>query len=233
MGSIVSLLIEVISSKLFYRPPPPNSPNLSATEPSPIDTTTSSFPIDSTIYKIDSSSSTNAANHVEQAPESQETKLPPYNEQSLDGTLAFSIKNELEPNIHNSQNGNKTTFPIVKRKSRPELLVYSPTSSSDSKHEYNDGKAEDDDFAIHEFVWKYNAKDSVYLAGTFTDWIPSIPMQPADQSKEYWRVLVKLDPKVQWEFKFVVDGIWRCSLDLPTRTDSSGITNNIIYPDRS
>ena len=84
---------------------------------------------------------------------------------------------------------------------------------------------------IHEFIWKYGAKDSVHLAGTFTNWIPSIPMVPVDHNREYWRALVQLDPKQEWQFKFVVDGVWRCGLDLPTVTDPQGNTNNIIRPE--
>lgn len=42
---------------------------------------------------------------------------------------------------------------------------------------------------------------------------------------------MELDPRETWEFKFVVDGVWRCGLDLPTVVDPQGNTNNIIYPE--
>lgn len=108
---------------------------------------------------------------------------------------------------------------LAKRKSKPELLVHTPVPINQT------------DCQIHEFIWKYGAKDSVHLAGTFTNWIPSIPMVPVDHNREYWRALVQLDPKQEWQFKFVVDGIWRCGLDLPTITDPQGNTNNIIRPE--
>lgn len=105
---------------------------------------------------------------------------------------------------------------LSKRKSKPELLIHRPVDS--------------DGLVVHEFIWKYGGKE-VILAGSFTNWSPSIPMVPSDQGREYWRALVQLDPKKPWEFKFIVDGVWRCSLDHPTTTDPSGNTNNIIYPE--
>lgn len=110
--------------------------------------------------------------------------------------------------------------PLPKRKSKPELLIHRPTIPSTNSTST----------AIHEFIWKYGGKE-VLLAGTFTTWHPSIQMVPCDHENEYWRALVELDPSREWEFKFVVDGVWRCSLDLPTRTDTQGNTNNIIYPE--
>lgn len=105
---------------------------------------------------------------------------------------------------------------LSKRKSKPELLIHRPFDS--------------DGLIVHEFIWKYGGKE-VILAGSFTNWSPTIQMVPSDQCREYWRALVQLDPKKAWEFKFIVDGVWRCSLDHPTITDPNGNTNNIIYPE--
>lgn len=103
-----------------------------------------------------------------------------------------------------------------KRPSRPEMKVHQPINSSSS-------------LQVHEFVWKYSGKQ-VFLAGTFNNWNPSIELLPTDQAKEYFRAQVLLDPKQPWEFKFVVDGIWRCSLDIETVSDLNGNLNNIIRP---
>lgn len=123
-----------------------------------------------------------------------------------------------ESAIENSLNRVPSNATISKRKSKPELLIHRPEESSDS------------DSIVHEFIWKYGGKE-VFLAGTFTNWSPSIQMVPSDPNREYWRALVELDPKKSWEFKFIVDGVWRCSLDLSTKTDSNGNTNNIIHPE--
>ena len=115
-----------------------------------------------------------------------------------------------------------TSSSLAKRKSKPELMIHSPFHGDD---------ADVDCYQVHEFIWKYGAKESVHLAGSFTNWMPSISMVPLDHNREYWRALVKLDPKREWQFKFVVDGVWRCGLDLPTLTDPQGNTNNIIRPE--
>lgn len=109
---------------------------------------------------------------------------------------------------------------ITKRKSKPELLVHRPV-------DYSVPPNPSANLVIHEFLWKYGGKE-ILLAGSFTGWKPSIVMVPGS---DYWRALVELDAAKVWEFKFVVDGVWRCALDLPTVTDSQGNTNNIIYPE--
>ena len=115
-----------------------------------------------------------------------------------------------------------TPSALAKRKSKPELVIHSPVPA------VQDDSAS---FQVHEFIWKYGAKDSVHLAGSFTNWQASIPMVPIDHGREYWRALVQLDPTREWQFKFVVDGVWRCGLDLPTVSDPQGNTNNIIRPE--
>lgn len=106
---------------------------------------------------------------------------------------------------------------VARKKSRPELILHRPIDT-------------DRPVQVHEFIWKYGGRQ-VRLAGSFTAWAPSIEMVPTGPALDYWRALVELDPTQAWQFKFVVDGIWRCSLDLPTCTDSAGNTNNIIHPD--
>lgn len=127
-----------------------------------------------------------------------------------------ALSSPSEPVTQNSLNRASSSGSLSKRKSKPELLIHRPTL--------------DPEPLVHEFIWKYGGKE-VLLAGSFTNWSPSIQMVPVDLSREYWRALVELDPKKSWEFKFVVDGIWRCSLDHQTTTDSNGNTNNIIYPE--
>lgn len=132
---------------------------------------------------------------------------------------------QANPQLTSSSENSSNLNIITKRKSKPELLIHKPI-----KNNIPENSIDSSDTVIHEFIWKYGGK-SVQLAGTFTDWQPSIFMVPLDPQCEYWKALVELDPKVSWEFKFVVDGIWRCSLDLPTITDPHNNTNNIIYPE--
>lgn len=78
-----------------------------------------------------------------------------------------------------------------------------------------------------EFIWKHGGSN-VTLTGTFDGWNKSIKMR-RDQFGIF-RVTIPLDPTVPWIFKFVVDGVWRCSMDLPTVTDQAGNVNNILPP---
>lgn len=83
----------------------------------------------------------------------------------------------------------------------------------------------------HEFVWKYGGS-RVILTGNFDDWSESVVMVK-DHANGVFRANVTLDPTKTWYFKFVVDGVWRCSLDFCTETDASGNVNNVLYPEAS
>lgn len=80
----------------------------------------------------------------------------------------------------------------------------------------------------HEFIWKYGGS-KVILTGSFDEWSQSILMV-RDHANGVFRATVNLDPTQTWYFKFVVDGVWRCSLDFCTETDATGNVNNILRP---
>ena len=79
----------------------------------------------------------------------------------------------------------------------------------------------------HEFIWKYGGNE-VILTGSFDAWSKSIRMKK-NEELGIFKGTVFLNPYETWTFKFVVDGIWRCSLDFPTTSDSNGNVNNIFY----
>jgi len=79
----------------------------------------------------------------------------------------------------------------------------------------------------HEFVWK-NGGNKVSLTGSFDGWSQNVLMA-RDQSGSY-RATVNLREDEKQLFKFVVDGVWRCSLDFPCETDEQGNVNNVLYP---
>lgn len=79
-----------------------------------------------------------------------------------------------------------------------------------------------------EFLWKHGGSH-VIITGSFDNWSQSITMAK-DSANDLWRKTLLLDPSSPHEFKFVVDGVWRCSLDWDTNTDSQGHVNNIIRP---
>ncbi|PJF19819.1 Carbohydrate-binding module family 48 protein [Paramicrosporidium saccamoebae] len=81
----------------------------------------------------------------------------------------------------------------------------------------------------HEFIWKYGG-NKVILTGTFDEWSQSILM--TKDHTGVFRSTVNLDAGQTWYFKFVVDGVWRCSLDFCSETDVTGNVNNVLLPDR-
>jgi hypothetical protein len=81
----------------------------------------------------------------------------------------------------------------------------------------------------HEFIWKYGG-NKVILTGTFDEWSQSILM--TKDHTGVFRSTVNLDASQTWHFKFVVDGVWRCSLDFCSETDVTGNVNNVLLPDR-
>lgn len=127
--------------------------------------------------------------------------------------LDFVPQNQSEPNTQISHQA-----PLYKRKSKPELKVHTPQPASGNN------------LLVHEFIWKYGGRQ-VFLAGSFNNWKAEIPLIPMTSASEYLHAMVALDPTVAWQFKFVVNGVWRCSLELPTVVDASGNTNNIIIPE--
>lgn len=67
------------------------------------------------------------------------------------------------------------------------------------------------------------------LTGNFDEWSQSILM--VRDQMGIFRATVNLDPMKTWHFKFVVDGIWRCSMDFATEVDEDGNVNNILQPE--
>lgn len=86
----------------------------------------------------------------------------------------------------------------------------------------------DTELVLHEFQWRHGGS-LVILTGTFDQWQGTVYME-RDHDSGYFYSTLPLDPKKKWIFKFIVDGVWRCSLDFSTETDIQGNVNNVIYP---
>lgn len=91
-------------------------------------------------------------------------------------------------------------------------------------------KEEEEEYKEIEFVWKYGGRRQVSIMGDFDNWLAGKKMvQTPDEGPGVWKVQItvrKNQKKIL--FKFVVDGVWRCSLDFPTQTDSDGNVNNFL-----
>lgn len=68
-------------------------------------------------------------------------------------------------------------------------------------------------------VWRFGGSE-VILTGEFDNWSASKKM--VKKGTDF------VAPQVLGEFKFIVDGIWRCSLDYATVFDKQGNVNNTL-----
>jgi len=109
-------------------------------------------------------------------------------------------------------------------------IIKSAHISNKSSDELNgiDLFVEKEGLMLHEFQWKHDG-DHIILTGTFDQWKKTIIME-RDNDTGYFSAAVLLDPRKTWAFKFIVDDVWRCSLDFSTELDAQGNVNNVIYP---
>ncbi|GJQ11762.1 hypothetical protein GpartN1_g3553.t1 [Galdieria partita] len=78
------------------------------------------------------------------------------------------------------------------------------------------------------FEWRYPAS-SAFVTGTFNDWNDLLPMSRCQEGEdEVWRATKSL-PAGVYQYKFIVDNVWRCAPDQPCVKDERGIVNNIIH----
>jgi hypothetical protein len=58
----------------------------------------------------------------------------------------------------------------------------------------------------------------------------SVPMKKNPKAADEFFAIVNLDPFDKVFFKYVVDGVWRCSGEFPTEGDQNGNVNNWRVP---
>lgn len=81
----------------------------------------------------------------------------------------------------------------------------------------------------YEFIWKHGGQ-RVVVTGTFDGWQQTVVMT-RDHAHRVFRATVSLpagNEHAKVAFKFVVDGVWRCSLDWPCEADGNGNVNNVL-----
>jgi len=82
------------------------------------------------------------------------------------------------------------------------------------------------------FEWTQDRDEEVVgevaLVGSWTEWLTLHPMTASNFNRNTWTVGVRLSPG-RHEFKFVVDGVWRKSVEYDTTDDGVGTDgNNVI-----
>jgi len=78
--------------------------------------------------------------------------------------------------------------------------------------------------SLIDFVYEWHGGGThVLLAGSFNEW-KGCPMVKKDNK---WRTIYKLSPGV-YEYKVIVDGVWRVDEAHPSVRTSEGIINNVV-----
>ena len=67
----------------------------------------------------------------------------------------------------------------------------------------------------------------VEVTGTFNNWGERIPMQ-LDPTDLAFKAKVRLQKGQEYQYKFVIDGNWRCNPAHPQADDGSGNKNNTV-----
>ena len=75
------------------------------------------------------------------------------------------------------------------------------------------------------FEWREGGEE-VLITGSFCEWNEKFNMNK-NNSNGFFELKILL-PKGKYEFKFVVDGVWRCSNNYPQINDNRGNVNNYI-----
>ena len=75
------------------------------------------------------------------------------------------------------------------------------------------------------FQWKEEG-NNIIITGSFCGWNRHFPMKKNEKNNIY-ELLLYL-PQGEYQFKFIIDGIWKCSNFYKTVTDQNGNTNNYL-----
>ncbi|KAJ0988719.1 hypothetical protein J5N97_007075 [Dioscorea zingiberensis] len=77
------------------------------------------------------------------------------------------------------------------------------------------------------FSWPYGGRQ-VFITGSFTSWTRHYAMTPVDGSPGTFQTLIDLPPG-GYQYRFLVDGIWRCDERQPCVSDVYGVVSNWLY----
>ena len=145
--------------------------------------------------------------------------------------------NKESETIKENKNGEKNAFENdkeeksekAKKEENIELDVYSEKEIEEKKEEDNcsDQTFEDSNNirSNYTFIWDEGGKD-VKLTGSFSDWKIQYQMTK-DPNDQKFKIQLPLNNEI-YQYKFIVDGKWRCSKSFPTKEDGNGNINNFL-----
>ena len=75
------------------------------------------------------------------------------------------------------------------------------------------------------FIWNENG-NNIKLTGSFSNWKEQFEMQK-DPNDNIFKVTLPLS-EGKYQYKFIVDGVWKCAENQPQASDEKGNTNNVL-----
>ncbi|KAL4443182.1 hypothetical protein ABPG74_002249 [Tetrahymena malaccensis] len=106
---------------------------------------------------------------------------------------------------------------------KEHIVQLSGQSSGQANSSLNYMRKEQQKLVNTLFKWNFGG-NTVYVTGTFSNWINHIQLQKQGQE---FSICVRLPPGLH-QYKFIVDGEWRFSPEDNQTTDENGNINNII-----
>jgi hypothetical protein len=105
-------------------------------------------------------------------------------------------------------------------------------NDNNDNNEESNNKETDETFSdsnsnkiMHTFTWDEGG-DDVKLIGSFSGWKQQFNMVK-DEKDQIYKVSLPLKNEI-YEYKFIVDGVWKCSKKQNTKDDGKGNINNVI-----
>ena len=130
-------------------------------------------------------------------------------------TTISSLTNNNSENENSSYNG--INFDKIKIKSKNDNY-----NSDQITQEKSISEAQN--MNLTKFYWNEGGNE-VFITGSFCEWNKRLKMH---RNKDNIFEVELLLPKGKYEFKFIVDGIWRCSSNYSQIKDNRGNNNNFI-----
>jgi hypothetical protein len=139
------------------------------------------------------------------------------------GNENLKESNELE-NINNQKRFENKKKVVKYPKRMKDIIEQKKNKESSTSQSESETEDENQDRTIFIFEWKENNK-KVTITGDFLNWVHFILMKK-DKKTNHFKLKINL-PKKRNEFKFIVDGEWKCSNDYPQFKNDHGIYNYI------
>ena len=164
-------------------------------------------------------------------------------------SISQMAKNEVEEieyeenNIFNQEEENININNDNEGEDQEKLSDYDNYNDKENKNNYDDNYNKNNDFTekteethadtnmsknkqnFYTFIWDEGG-ENVKLIGSFSNWKQKYEMEKDEKDKIY-KFSLPLNNEI-YQYKFIVDGIWKCSKNQETIDDGKGNINNIL-----